>query len=45
MYWATYLPVNLVLYLTVPKVKTFYPVCFVMCMAWIGVFTYMVSIL
>ena len=43
VYWAVYLPVNLLLYLTVPKIKALYPICFVMCMAWIGAFTYMVA--
>ena len=43
VYWAAYLPVNLLLYFTVPKIKSLYPICFVMCMAWIGVYTYVVA--
>ena len=43
LYWALYFPVNLLLFLTVPKMKVLYPICFVMCMAWIGVITYIVA--
>jgi hypothetical protein len=43
VYWALYLPVNVLLFLTVPKSKALYPVCFVMCMAWIGAYTYLVA--
>lgn len=43
LYWALYFPVNILLFLTVPKMKVLYPLCFFMCMAWIGVITYIVA--
>ena len=43
VHWVLYLPVNIILWLTVPKMKKLYPLCFVMCMAWIGVITYVIA--
>ena len=43
LYWALYLPINILLYCTIPSMKKLYPICFLMCMAWIGAITYVVA--
>ncbi|TRY80079.1 hypothetical protein TCAL_09324 [Tigriopus californicus] len=48
LWWMVFFPINLLLFITIPDVRyptcaKFYPLTFFMCMAWIGVISYVVT--
>ena len=48
IWWAMYLPITLLFFVTIPDVRyprfvKWYPISFIMCMAWIGVVAYVVT--
>jgi len=43
MKWAIYLPLSLILFVTIPRKRYFLPITFIMCMLWIGAITYVVA--